>query len=189
MKDLRKVAGSHREAAIFVYQQHGRVHPKLFVESETQIVLIEPSSWEACDVSDWQRAELLYACMRSVDAVIIGRCDEVYIREATMKRDRMMNDDLASMVDFDPSIRSALMVHSFDLRNNETYMTMATFDLDNEGLPFWERHEMISAYDVIAVPLWAAAKMIRRTPDYPLSAFEADEFVNERNWVTTRLDK
>lgn len=189
LMDIRQIAAAHRESAIFVYRKHGRLHPKMWVESEKQVVLIEPSSWGACDVSDWQRVEMLTACVRSMDGTIIGRTDEVYIRDATKRSDRVMAEDLGLMVDFDPAIRSALMVHAYDMRTKETYMTMATFDLDNEGSPFWERHEMMQGYEMFAVPLWATAKQLRTLPRWPLSAFEADEYVNERFWITSRLDK
>lgn len=189
VKDIRSISAAHLESAIFVYQRHARLHPKMWVESENQIVLIEPSSWGACDIDDWQRVEMLCACVRSMDGAIIGRTDEVYIRDATKKSGRVMSDDLMSMVDFDPAIRSALMVHAYDMRSKETYLTMATFDLDNEGLPFWERHEMMNGYESFALPLWATAKQLRTIPKFPLSPFEADEFVNERFWITSRLEK
>lgn len=188
--NIQTVCSAHREAAIYVYQQHGRLYPKMWVEAESVIVMIEPRTWEACDISDWQRTEMLANCVRSVDGGIVGRTDEVYIRDMTVpgaKRNQF--DDLASMVDFDPSIRSALMIHAVDLRTTETYLTMGTFDLDNEGLPFWERHETMSYYERFAIPLWAAAKLCSRKTKTRLSIADADSFVEEQGWVVTRLQK
>jgi hypothetical protein len=137
---MRDIAAAHREASIFVYAQHGRMHPKLWVESESVIVLIEPTSWDACEITDWQRAQMLCAARLSIDGIVLGRCDEVYIRDMSVPG-AVKGGNLADMVDFDPSIRTALMVHAMDALTEETYLTMATFDLDNEGLPYWERHE------------------------------------------------
>lgn len=188
---IREIAGAHREASIFVYSQHGRLHPKLWVESESVIALIEPESWEACDVTDWQRAQMLAAVRRSIDGLVVGRCDEVYIRDLNIpggKRDGGQN--LAEMVDFDPSIRTALMVHAMDCLTGETYMTMATFDLDNQGSPYWERHETGSYYATFAVPLWASVKMAPRTHrGYRLPYSDADDVALENRWVVTRLQK
>lgn len=191
MLRLYDVASSHREAAIFVYQQHGRLYPKMWVESETMIALIEPSSWEVCMPTDWQRAQMLSMVTRSLPGFIMGRTDEVYIRDLdTPGARRNPKDNLAELVDFDPSIRTALMIHAVDLRNTETYLTMATFDLDNEGLPFWERHENIRYFEQFAIPLWAAAKVpARRDRKTELSQYEADEFCEKHGWVVTRLDK
>lgn len=188
---IREIAGAHREASIFVYSQHGRLYPKLWVESESVIVLIEPKSWEACDLSDWQRAQLLSAARRSIDGFIVGRCDEVYIRDLNVpgaKKDGGIN--LAEMVDFDPSIRTALMVHAMNCLTGETYMTMATFDLDNEGLPYWERHETGSYYATFAIPLWASNKiMSRNRKNWLMSTEEADDLATEYGWTMTRLQK
>lgn len=190
MSGLRVVASAHREASIFVYQQHGRLYPKLWVESDEKIILIEPREWENCDVTDWQRAQMLSASMRVIDATLVGRCDEVYIRDLHVPGEHIPGDNLADLVDFDPSIRSALMVHALDLRTTETYLTMATFDLDNEGLPFWERHEALSYYASFAVPLWAAAKLMRRQdPRWSLPAEEAESIIDDNGWIMTRLDK
>ena len=189
--NFHSVCASHREAAIFVYQQHGRLYPKLWVESDTMIVMIEPRTWDSCDVTDWQRTQMLSACLRSSDGLMVGRTDEVYIRDMTVPgAKRNQTQDLASMVDFDPSIRSALMIHAVDLRTTETYLTMATFDLDNEGLPFWERHETISYYERFAIPLWAAAKLsARRVEGWKMPRDEADDFCEEQGWIVTRLQK
>lgn len=188
---IREIAGAHREASIFVYSQHGRLYPKLWVESESVIVLIEPKSWEACDLSDWQRAQLLSAARRSIDGFIVGRCDEVYIRDLNVpgaKKDGGVN--LAEMVDFDPSIRTALMVHAMNCLTGDTYMTMATFDLDNEGLPYWERHETGSYYATFAIPLWASNKiMSRNRKNWLMSTEEADDLATEYGWMMTRLQK
>jgi hypothetical protein len=191
MMTLRSIAVSHRESAIFVYRQHGRLYPRMWVESEETICLIEPSTWEVCALTDWQRAQMLSKCTRSMGGLITGRTDEVYIRDLDKPgAKRNSSDNLAEVVDTDPSVRSALMIHSLDLRNTETFLTMATFDLDNEGLPFWERHESIRYFERFAIPLWAAAKMkSRRSKDWSLSPNEADEFCEEQGWVVTRLDK
>ena len=190
MTGLRHVAGAHREASIFVYQQHGRLHPKLWIESDDKIILIEPSRWEDCDITDWQRAQMLSASMRVIDASLIGRCDEVYIRDLHVPGVPLKGENLADLVDFDPSIRSALMVHALDLRTTETYLTMATFDLDNQGSPFWERHESMSYYASFAVPLWAAAKLMRRKdPRWSLPIDEAESIIEDNGWIMTRLDK
>lgn len=189
--NLLAVSRAHREAAIFVYQQHGRLHPKMWVESNEMVCLIEPSSWQACSLTDWQRAEMLSRVMRSMDGLIIGRTDEVYIRDRVAANgSRSQGDNLAELVDVDPAIRTALMIHALDLRNTETFLTMATFDLDNEGLPYWERHEDDRYFEQFAVPLWAAAKMMRRKhPDWALPSYEADEFCEEQHWIVTRLAK
>ena len=153
--------------------------------------MIEPLSWQACEVTDWQRAQMLSACMRSIDATIIGRTDEVYIRDMTVPgAKRNSSDNLAEMVDFDPSIRSALMVHSLEMTSKETYFTMATFDLDNQGSPFWERHESMSYYEKFAIPLWAAAKIIsRRSKDWDMTINDADDVCSENGWTALRLAK
>lgn len=189
--NIRFIAGAHREASIFVYTQHGRLYPKLWVESESVVVLIEPDSWEACDITDWQRAQMLCAARRSIDGIVVGRCDEVYIRDLNVpgaKQDGGQN--LAEMVDFDPSIRTALMVHSMDCLTGETYMTMATFDLDNEGMPYWERHETESYYATFAVPLWASNKiMSRNRKEWLMRDSDADDVAHSNNWTMTRLQK
>lgn len=189
--NIQRVSASHREAAIFVYVNHGRLYPKMWVESESVVCMIEPLTWEACDVTDWQRAQMLSACMRSIDAVIIGRTDEVYIRDMTVPgAKRNSHDNLAEMVDFDPSIRSALMIHAVDLRTTENYFTMATFDLDNGGMPYWERHESMTYYERFAIPLWASAKiMSRMNPEWRISVEDADDICGENGWSALRLDK
>lgn len=189
--NVREIAAAHREASIFVYVQHGRLHPKLWVESESVIILIEPKTWEACDISDWQKAQMLASARLNIDGTIIGRCDEVYIRDMTVPGAKKgEKENLAEMVDFDPSIRSALMVHSMDCVSGETYMTMATFDLDNEGLPFWERHEAESYYATFAVPLWASTKLARRDRDHWfLPDDKADQVASDYGWMMTRLQK
>lgn len=186
---LRDIASAHREASIFVYTQHGRMHPKLWVESESEIVLIEPLSWDKCDVTDWQRAQMICAARRSVDGVVVGRCDEVYIRDLHVPG-AMKGGNLADMVDFDPSIRTALMVHSMDCVTAGTYMTMATFDLDNEGMPYWERHETDTYYATFAVPLWASSKIMRRDRhDWLTSQEDAQDVAYEHGWMMTWLQK
>ena len=189
--NLKDIAGAHREASIFVYTQHGRLHPKLWVESEMAIVLVEPLSWEACDITDWQRAQMICAARRSIDGLFVGRCDEVYIRDLHVPgaiRDGGMN--LADMVDFDPSIRTALMVHGMDCLTGDTYMTMATFDLDNEGMPYWERHDAETYYATFAVPLWASSKIMRRNrKEWLTSQSDADDVARENGWMMTWLQK
>lgn len=189
--NVQTISAAHREAAIFVYQHHGRLYPKMWVESESMIVMIEPKSWEACELSDWDRTQMLAACLRSSDGRIIGRTDEVYIRDMTVPgAKRNPDQDLALMVDFDPSIRSALMIHAVDLKTTETYLTMATFDLDNGGLPFWERHESMSYYERFAIPLWATAKLTsKRVKGWTISSAEAEDVCAEKGWLTTRLQK
>lgn len=186
---LRDIVGAHREALIVVYQQHGRLNPKLWAESESMIVLIQPMSWDVCDITEWQRAQMISAARRSIDATMVGRCDEVYIRDQSVPG-ALSGTNLAEIVDFDPSIRTALMVHGMNCLTGDTLMTMATFDLDETGMPFWERHEAESYYATFAVPLWASVKMMSRSHhDWFMSENDADDVARMNGWIMTWIQK
>lgn len=187
--NVHQIAGFHREACISVYQKHGRINQRLWAESSDWFAIIDPTTWEAMTVSDFDRATMLNSTARAIDGHIIGRCDEMLFRYGWNVGFETPAQSFEELREFDPSIRSAVVVHALDCRTTESHMTMASFDLDNEGMPFWERRDW--QYSVpMMVPLWQAGRMMKEARRRRKVAFEeAEDMCSASGWLVTFLNK
>ncbi len=187
--NVHQVAGYHREACVTVYKQHGRINPRLWCESREWFAIIDPVSWDSLRLTDWQRTIMLTATVKAIDGHMVGRCDEMLFRYGFAPEIADMSVSYEEMRDYDPSIRSGLVVHALDCKTTESYMTMATFDLDSEGLPFWEQHD--GQYHIPSMtPLWATGRLLKEARKRkPVPFEEAEEVCSDNGWLVTFLNK
>lgn len=187
--NVHQIAGFHREACIETYKKHGRINSRLWCESHDWFAIIDPTVWEALDIKDWDRTEMLLASVQAIGGHIVGRCDEMLFRFGWNIGNPKREESLEELRDIDPSIRSALVVHALDGRTTESYMTLATVDLDEDGLPYWERHE--GQYSIpMMVSLWGVARELREARKEPPVAFEdAERVCAKHGWLVTFLNK
>lgn len=187
--NVHQIAGFHREACISVYKQHGRINPRLWVESDDWFAIIDPTTWEAIEISDWDRTVMLLATLRAIDGRIVGRCDEMLFRYGWNIGNPKREGSYEQMRETDPSIRSALVVHALDVSTTESYMTMASVDLDAEGFPFWERHD--GQYSIpMMTSLWGVGRMLKEARKKKvLSLEQAEKQCDDFGWLVTFLNK
>jgi len=187
--NVHQIAGFHRESCISVYRQHGRINPRLWVESDDWFAIIDPTVIEALDVSDWDRTQMLMSAVRAVEGHVVGRCDEMLFRYGWNIGHPNANEPYEMLRETDPSIRSALVVHALDCRTTESYMTLATVDLDVEGMPFWERHD--GQYSIpMMTSLWGVGRMLKEARKKETIPFgESERLCSDHGWLVTFLNK
>ena len=115
----------------------GAIIPTLWAIGDKRIIFAQPKNSDAWQNDNEQMA--VHALMRSiVCADLIGVIAEAWVRQQEPNNPVPKKGDLEAIADTDPNVRTAIIVHGWDVKAKRSHSHMARLDLDTEGVPMWE---------------------------------------------------
>lgn len=136
---LQDVIDRHRSAAISTWHRDGFVSSKLWAEGPAALILAEPAHHAALKIEEDAKAMMLWLMATVVNANVIGRVDEAWLRERSPDMESVPPDYLSTHLDSDPSIKTGLVVSGLGVAGGELEgaVSVAMLDLTDDGQPVW----------------------------------------------------
>ena len=134
---LERTCENFCKTATDQWKIEGAIIPTLWAIGRGRIIFAQPKKAEAWQDIPQQMA--IHALLRSiVKATTIGMIAEAWVRQQEPDKPMPKKGDLERVADFDPDVRTAIIVHGWDIGAARSHSHMARLDLDNEGSPMWE---------------------------------------------------
>lgn len=120
-----------------IYIEQGFVVPTIFALREDAVMYAQPVDLLGATISDDARVSLHAMMAISIDATYVGRIDEMYAAERSVDEPPILRGEMAEMADSDPTIRTAVCVEAIDLRDNQRYLSVAQYGMNDYGEIEW----------------------------------------------------
>lgn len=147
--------------AEYVYERNGELLPCMWAVGLHRSVHSVPMTAFAAD----QRPQLLLGLhsllAHSVDAHWIGMSHEVWSHERDPDEPMPKKGDLGRLAATDPSVKTALLLHVYDIKTDEHVIGMSRLDLDRHGRPVWDSSLQESITSPVMDNLKMTAKLVR----------------------------
>jgi hypothetical protein len=171
------------ETARLLYEKRGSLTPKLWANGLNRMIVAEPGSSKAIqDASDEIRAMLLVAMSIQAEAVVCGRSDEAYVRQADQGQ-QYEPGDLVREADNDPTIFTCLISEGVALGGSEEVTIVSRHGLDDFGQHTWQIYESDSAEMATLIPLRAARDAIEEgLPEFWKDRTALEQFAGQMGW-------
>lgn len=128
------------EIAQEIYAEQGFVVPTIFTLREDAVMYAQPVDLLGATISEEARQSIHAMMAISMDAMYIGRIDEMYAAERSVDEPPILKGEMAENADSDPTIRTAVCVEAIDLRDNQRYLSVAQHGINDFGKIEWRSH-------------------------------------------------
>jgi hypothetical protein len=159
-----------------IYEEQGFVVPTIFALTEETVIYAQPVDLLGATIADEARISIHALIAVSLDATYIGRIDEMFAAERTETEPPILKGEMADLAEFDPTIRTAVCVEAIDLRDNQRYLSVAQYGMDDQGQINWKSqvYEEESRYDSDASRL-SLTRTMAQSNDLRSEAIDLDE--------------
>ena len=137
-RTLYEVTDGLCDEAVRMWERDGALMTTAFAIGHSRSLFAQPLTEAGCEIGDDTRVRLQALLGASAGAVFIGRIDESYIKYQEADAPELEKGELARLADTDPSIKTALVVHTIDVASGQSYTSMAILGVDDEGEREWE---------------------------------------------------
>jgi hypothetical protein len=128
------------EIAKQIYLEQGYVVPTIFALTEDHVIYAQPSDLLGATISDEARISIHALIAVSMDALYVGRIDEMYAAERAQDEPPILRGEMAELAEYVPTIRTAIGVEAIDLRDDQRYLSVAQYGIDDYGHIEWRSH-------------------------------------------------
>lgn len=176
------------EIAEGIYIEQGFIVPTIFALKEDAVMYAQPIDMLGATIPDDARISIHALMAISIDATFVGRIDEMYAAERSVDEPPILRGEMAENADTDPTIRTAVCVEAIDLRDNQRYMSVSRYGIDDFGGHQWTRnvYEEQSRTDTDASRL-SLTRAMAQSPDlraHPTSPDDLQRLLTDLHYAS-----
>jgi hypothetical protein len=182
MTMVEEMTHQQSETARVIYEKRGVLRPQVWAQGLTGMMIAEPITDRAgASLDDQRMATLLTAMAVRVDALTIGRTDQVYYRQSEKP---IYTGNLRALLDIDPEIRTCVVTEAVGVGGSEEILVVAIHHRDDDGSHQWEILQGSTIEGRSAIPLRTSRDLLDEgLPDYWRDPIALRQYANQIGWI------